>query len=136
MTSSSARTAPKTRRGAHRQNVVVAEHHGRVAAYGKTVWLSPQVQGGNGPTGWYLAGVVVAPEARRHGIGLALTRERIRLLRGITPEVWYFVNAGNRASIAMHDRLGFVLHTTDFAIPGVSFRGGVGALYRLELDGG
>jgi ribosomal protein S18 acetylase RimI-like enzyme len=115
------------------RHVLVAERRGRVEAYGKTEFLSPNEQGGRAPTGWYLAGVVVAPEARRHGIGLTLTRERIRSLRGVASEVWYFVNAQNRASVAMHERLGFILHTKAFTIPGVTFRDGAGGLYRLPL---
>lgn len=39
----------------------------------------------------------------------------------------------DRASVALHEELGFILHTTDFRIPGVTFAGGAGALYRLAL---
>lgn len=116
-----------------RRRVLVAEREGRVEGFGKVDWLDPDAHGGDAPSGWYLSGVVVADHARRHGLGTRLTVERIQLLRTTAAEVWYFVNMRNKASIALHERLGFRLHTRDFRIPGVSFVGGAGALYRLSL---
>jgi hypothetical protein len=51
----------------------------------------------------------------------------------MTHEIWYFVNLLNQASVALHERRGFVLHTTDFDIPGVRFEGGQSALCRLSV---
>ena len=89
----------------------MAERDGRVEGFGKVDWLDPDAHGGDAPSGWYLSGVIVADHARRHGLGTRLTVERIRLLRATAFEVWYFVNVRNEASIALHERLGFRLHT-------------------------
>jgi ribosomal protein S18 acetylase RimI-like enzyme len=113
--------------------VLVAEHDGQVQGYGKAEWLDPDDAGGDAPTGWYLTGVVVTPTARRHGVGAALTEERIARLSRMTREVWYFANSHNRATIALHASLGFALQTRDFDIPGVTFEGGQGALFRLLI---
>jgi hypothetical protein len=48
-------------------------------------------------------------------------------------EAFYFANALNRPSIDLHARLGFVELTRDFSIPGASFVGGCGILFRAEL---
>lgn len=114
--------------------VLVAEHQGRVEAYAKAEWLSPSGNEGTAPTGWYLTGLVVRSSARRRGVGAALTDERIALLRTKATEVWYFANARNRATIALHERAGFSLHTDEFTLPGVTFEGGQGALFRLGMD--
>lgn len=104
---------------------------GRVCAYASATYLSPSA--GGAPHGWYLTGVVVAPPARRHGLADLLTRARLALLAERTDTAWYFVNARNTASIALHESFGFVEHTREFEIPGVSFEGGVGVLFRLGL---
>lgn len=116
-----------------RGQVFVAEHEGHVKGYAKVEWLAPGTNGGQGPTGWYLAGVLVAPDARRHGIAYKLTLERIEWTRQRASELWCFVNLRNHASIVLHERLGFTLHALNFRIPGVSFTGGRGGLYRLGL---
>jgi ribosomal protein S18 acetylase RimI-like enzyme len=87
------------------------------------------------PIGWYLVGLIVAPEQRRRGIGLALTRHRLRALagRGVT-EAFYFVNSLNRASIDLHRKLGFQEVQRDFRYPGATFSGGgTGILCRMSL---
>lgn len=114
--------------------VLVAEHEGRVQGYGKAERLAPEDDGGRGPSGWYLTGVIVRPAARRRGLGMLLTQERIRRLAARTGEVWYFANTRNAASIALHERIGFTLHSRDFRVPGVVFEGGSGALFRLTID--
>ena len=115
---------------------LVAERRGLVHGYGKAEQLRPGEQGGNAPTGWYLTGLVVAPTARRRGLGARLTEERIASLAERTSEVWYFANARNRATIALHERHGFVLQTYNFTIPGVTLEGGPGALFRLRIEQG
>jgi hypothetical protein len=48
-------------------------------------------------------------------------------------EMWYFTNAGNRASLRLHEALGFAEVSRDFMFPGVTFKGGVGVLCRASL---
>lgn len=52
------------------------------------------------PAGWWLAGTVIAPEARRRGVGSALMRARLDALRG--HDVHSTVDPVNRASMAWH----------------------------------
>jgi GNAT superfamily N-acetyltransferase len=85
------------------------------------------------PPGFYLFGVVVRDDWRRHGVGLELTRRRLDWIRERAAEAFYFANAQNRASIDLHARLGFVEVTRDFTFPGASFDGGVGILFRADL---
>jgi aminoglycoside 6'-N-acetyltransferase I len=82
------------------------------------------------PAGWYLGGLLVARAHRRRGIGAALTRARLDWIFARSGEAWYFSNARNDASLALHERLGFVEVTRDFVYPGVGFVGGVGVLCR------
>ena len=85
------------------------------------------------PAGWYLAGLVVAPERRRTGIGRALTEHRIAWLAERTPMAYYFASLQNRASLDLHARLGFEQLQRDIAVPGCTFTGGVGVLYGRSL---
>ena len=85
------------------------------------------------PAGWYLLGVIVHPDFRRRGVGLALTRSRLEWIAGHSDRAYYFANVRNLVSIEMHRKLGFVERTLDVRIPGVTFTGGVGALFALIL---
>jgi GNAT superfamily N-acetyltransferase len=87
------------------------------------------------PEGYYLAGVFVRPDARRASIGGALTEARLRWIAERANEAWSFANARNVASLALHRRFGFEEVTRDFAVPGVTFGGGEGILFRLRLAG-
>jgi hypothetical protein len=51
------------------------------------------------------------------------------------PDVWFFANARNRASLNLDAELGFVEVTRNFVFPGVSFDGGVGVLGRASRTG-
>lgn len=113
--------------------VQVAERAGQVCGHGKAEWIDPAARGGVGPTGWYLTGLMVQPDARRRGVGRKLTQTRIDVLSSRTSEVWYFANALNRASIALHKEFGFTRVAENIAIPGVTFEGGEGLLFRLAL---
>ncbi|WP_439680615.1 GNAT family N-acetyltransferase [Embleya sp. MST-111070] len=97
-----------------------------VVGYGRVVRLDVATA----PIGYYLAGVVVDPEARRIGVGMSLTRARLDWIEAHAPEARYFCNARNRVSIALHARMGFHEETRDFEIPGVTFEGGAGILFR------
>jgi GNAT superfamily N-acetyltransferase len=103
-----------------------------LAGAGRVAWLDP---GGERPipAGLYLVGLVVAPALRRAGAGSALTRARTAWALERAPEVWYFANAANRASLALHVALGYEEVTRDFAVPGVEFDGGEGVLCRATV---
>jgi ribosomal protein S18 acetylase RimI-like enzyme len=113
--------------------LLVAIADDTVAGYGRVSDHRPERPGpAEAPPGYYLGGVVVDPRFRRRGIGLALTRARMELVFTMADEVWYFTNARNAASIAMHGPLGFVEVTRDFTFPGVTFEGGQGILFRAS----
>jgi ribosomal protein S18 acetylase RimI-like enzyme len=85
------------------------------------------------PPGWYLGGVVVAPEHRRRGIGLRLTQERLAWIADRASQAYFFVNERNRPSIDLHARLGFRELIRDIRVPGLSFTNGVGLLFGVDL---
>lgn len=108
-----------------------------VTGYGRVSEHRPmQPRPTDAPPGYYLGGVMVNPRFRRRGIGLALTRTRMDLVFTMADEVWYFTNARNAASVAMHARLGFTEVTRNFTFPGVTFAGGRGILFRASARGG
>ena len=110
-------------------HLLVAVLEGRVLAYGAVDRLDRFGL----PTGWYLGGVMVSPGVRRRGIGRRLTRERLLWVADRSSEVWYFVNATNRASMDLHAPLGFALVDDDLRVPGLTFVGGRGHLFRAHL---
>jgi glyoxylase-like metal-dependent hydrolase (beta-lactamase superfamily II) len=116
----------------------VAELEGEFAGYGRLERLVPESVGDApaAPAGWYLVGVVVPARWRRRGVGTALTQARLAWAWGRTDEVWYFVNARNRASIDLHQEFGFVEVTRDFAVPGVRFEDGHGTGVLLRCQRG
>lgn len=104
------------------QQLMVAEHEGRIVGYGWVSWLTPAASGGRGaPDGWYLAGVVVDPAFRRRGLGRRLTEARVDWVLERADDVHYVVSGSNRASRDLHAFLGFVEVTDDFVMPGVVF---------------
>ncbi|HEX8904291.1 MAG TPA: GNAT family N-acetyltransferase [Longimicrobiaceae bacterium] len=116
--------------------LLVAVCGGEAVGYGGASLFSPPADAPTGcaPPGWYLSGVVVAPEWRRRGIGDRLTRERLEWIARRAGAAFYVANARNRASIALHARLGFAEVTRDFWFPNVAFTGGEGILFRVELS--
>ncbi|MCY1145276.1 GNAT family N-acetyltransferase [Actinoplanes sp. Pm04-4] len=114
----------------------VAEDAGQITGYARsTFWTRPPDAPANAaPSGWYLLGLVVAPEYRRRGIGRALTVARLSALASRTSEVWYFANARNQSSLDLHATLGFVEVTRDFWFPDLTFDGGEGVLARARFD--
>ena len=109
----------------------VAEEPSTIVGFGR---VCHEVADGGRPGGWYLLGVIVAPEHRRRGVGLALTLARIEWLRQRADAVYYFANVANRVSIAPHEQLGFVEVTRDFEHEKAGLKRGEGVLYRLSLD--
>jgi ribosomal protein S18 acetylase RimI-like enzyme len=113
----------------------LAETGGQVAAYGRARRFDPppDAPANIAPAGYYLTGLLVAPEYRRQGIGEQLTRARMAWTAARAAEIWFFANAANRASLLLHHGLGFREVTRDFTYPGVTFTGGVGVLCRARL---
>jgi len=113
-------------------NLCVAQAGDDVVGYGRLrLHRSPRFD----PPGYYLAGLVVDPAWRRHGIGTMLTRCRIEAAWAAGADiVYYFANSRNEASIAMHRGFGFTELRRPFEFPGVGFEGGVGVLFGLIKD--
>jgi len=88
---------------------------------------------GLAPAGHYLMGVTVAPAFRRRGIGAALVRERLAWVAGRDAQALFFTNIRNYASIALHERFGFVEVARASHFRGVPFDGGEGVLFRTDL---
>lgn len=117
------------------RRVTVAETRTGLVAYGRVGWYEPEPDAAAdaAPAGWYLTGLSVEPVWRRRGIARALTEERTDWIASRAVEAWYFANARNRVSLALHASLGFVEVTRNSSFPGVTFRGGVGVLSRIDL---
>ena len=115
--------------------ILVAARHGRIVGYAKAGWFEPPAGAppNAAPAGWYLFGVIVDPDFRRRGVGSLLTRARLSWIAEWSPRAYYFASALNRASIDLHDRLGFVEVTRDFHFPQARFTGGVGILFEADL---
>jgi len=91
------------------------------------------------PAGWYLTGVIVDPAWRRRGLGAALTRARLAWLRRRTDAVYYVANRANRASIRLHEQLGFGEIARGFVYPRAGLTAEASIAYELLLpstDGG
>jgi len=116
--------------------LLVAEHDGRVVGFGKARHFepAPDAPANVAPRGWYLAGVIVAPEFRQRGVGRQLTEARLAWIAERADQAFYFANARNRVTIELHEPFGFVEVTRDFTFPGASFEGGEGILFRARLD--
>ena len=89
--------------------VMVAEVEGIIAGYGRARYdeTPDGMQSESFPEGWYLSGLLVAPEFRRNGIGLELTRQRVVWIGKRAQLIRFHTNATNFASIALHEKLGF-----------------------------
>lgn len=109
--------------------LVVAECDGVVAGHAGAGWLSfDPALARNIKDGWYLTGILVDPALRRRGLGARLVEARLNWLSTRADRVWYFASAQNEASLQLHRGFGFSEVTRSFAVPGVSFTGGVGVL--------
>ncbi|MEE2857873.1 MAG: GNAT family N-acetyltransferase [Planctomycetota bacterium] len=92
------------------------------------------------PVGWYLTGLVIAPDHQRRGIGRAVTEHRIHWLRSRSDfdqieRLYYFASSRNDASRDLHARLGFTEIERNISVPGCTFEDGIGILYWLQLNG-
>jgi ribosomal protein S18 acetylase RimI-like enzyme len=116
--------------------LVVAESGGVISGYGRARLFEPEPEApvDTAPRGYYLSGVFVSPSERRTGIGAALTQARLDWISERAADAWFFANARNAASIALHERFGFEEVTRRFSYPGLRFDGGEGILFRLRFD--
>ncbi|HEY2006782.1 MAG TPA: N-acetyltransferase [Solirubrobacteraceae bacterium] len=112
----------------------VASRGSEIVGFGRLAGLAPADPGSGPPAGLYLSGVSVSPAHRRRGIGRALTETRLGYAFGEqhADRVWYFTNANNAASIALHREFGFVEVQRPMRSAPVSFAGGVGVLFTLS----
>jgi len=115
--------------------LLVAAAGGDTCGFARAAWFSPPEDrpANSAPAGWYLFGVIVRERWRRRGIGARLTEARLAWISERADEAYYFANALNRASIDLHERLGFRELTRSFSFPGASFQGGTGILSRIDL---
>lgn len=115
---------------------VVAEVDGEVAGYALVLRhrISPTDPPNTAPDGYYLIGLIVAPEHRRHGIGELLTRERIRWTAERADEVFYFANVANGATLDLHLSFGFTEVTRDFTFPNAPLKPGTCVLLRAPIS--
>lgn len=116
--------------------LVVAERSGAVVGYGRARLFEPEPQApdDSAPRGYYLTGVFVAPNERRAGIGAALTQARLDWISDRAADAWFFANAHNTPSIALHAGFGFEEITRHFSFPRLTFDGGEGILFRRRYD--
>lgn len=112
--------------------LVVAYHEEAAVGYGKADVLKPVDDQDPAPAGHYLSGLVVLPTWRRCGIGDELTRRRLRWIWSGQQSAYFFTNAQNQASLALHEHLGFKEIGRAASYLGVPFDGGVGVLMRAD----
>ena len=112
------------------QYLAIAAVGREVVGFGQVMSFTagPQPQSDVAPDGYYLVGLIVASDWRRHGIGERLTEARMDWVARRAHVVWAFANAANGPTLDLHRRLGFVEVTHSFTYPGVTFDGGVGVL--------
>ncbi|HEY3578267.1 MAG TPA: GNAT family N-acetyltransferase [Gaiellaceae bacterium] len=117
-------------------HLVVAERSGAIVGYGRARLFEAEANApaDTAPSGYYLTGVFVTPNERRTGIGIGLTQARLEWISTRAEEAWFFANARNAISIALHERFGFKEVTRRFSFPGLAFDGGEGILFRLRFD--
>lgn len=114
---------------------VVAEIDGGVVGYGAVIrhQLSPADPPNTAPDGYYLIGLIIAPDRRRHGIGELLTRERMRWTAERADEIYYFANVANGAILDLNGSFGFTEVTRDFTFPNAPLKPGTCVLLRAAL---
>jgi len=117
--------------------VAAAVSGAEVIGYGGVIHheLTPEHPPGTAPTGYYLIGLIVAADWRRHGIGELLTLDRMRWTADRADTIWYFANHANLAIQDLHQSLGFEEVTRDFTFPGAPLQPGTAVLLRAQLGG-
>lgn len=115
--------------------LLVSVVEGTVVGFARAGRMAAPVEArpGDVPDGWFLLGVMVADDWRRRGIGRAMTLPRLHWIAERADSAYYFTNAGNKTSIALHRELGFVEIDPDFRAPGLPSDGDRVILFRLDL---
>ncbi|MET9020382.1 hypothetical protein ABZV93_10395 [Actinopolymorpha sp. NPDC004070] len=72
--------------------------------------------------------LTVTPPVAPPGVAAALTRARLDWIWARAERAWYFANAANRASLALHAAFGFVEVGRGPEFQAVRFEGGTGVL--------
>jgi phosphinothricin acetyltransferase len=85
------------------------------------------------PDGWYVSGLTVDPSRRRTGLGSRLLGALLHAAPAGGP-VRSVINAGNGASIALHERHGFREVARGATFAGITFTGGTGVLLSTEHE--
>lgn len=114
-----------------RSQIVLAELSQEIVGYAEVAWLDSD--GGVAPAGYYLVGCTLLPQWRRRGIGRKLTAKRLKWVSERSDAAWYFANAQNLSSIAMHREFGFHEIARAPQIQRTDFSGGVGVLFGAGL---
>lgn len=112
-----------------RSLVVTAKVSGEAVGYASVAFLAEHPVD-HAPAGHYLTGVTVDPAWRRRGIARLLTRRRMEWVWERDPAIWCFVSARNRASLDLHQELGFDHVMIGSSFQGIAFAGGEGWLLR------
>jgi ribosomal protein S18 acetylase RimI-like enzyme len=105
----------------------VAEYNKQIIGFGRIKYY-------NNPSRWFLMGVIVSPNFRRMGIGKNLTIERLKFIKKKSNEIFYIVNAQNKVSIALHEKLGFKKIDEASTFLNVKFDGDKGFLFQYEIN--
>jgi ribosomal protein S18 acetylase RimI-like enzyme len=123
-------------RGTGQFMILVADVQGKVVGFGKCDCFTPpeNAPANVAPKGWYLMGVIVIPTFRRRRVAYQLTKARLQWLAGHTSKAYYFANALNQVSIELHQKFGFVEVTRHFFFPNITFAGGTGILFEVDLN--
>jgi aminoglycoside 6'-N-acetyltransferase I len=112
-------------------HVVVGTVEERIIGWATTrLFTEPD---GAAPAGHYLMGVTVIPAMRRRGIATRLIGDRLDWIASRADTAFYFTNARNRASIAAHERRGFLEIARASYFRNVPFDGGEGILFAVGL---
>lgn len=116
--------------------IAVAVVGDEVVGYGGVIRheLKPDDPPTTAPTGYYLIGLIVSPDWRRHGIGELITRDRIRWTAERADAVYYFANQANGAILDLNQSFGFTEVTRDFIFPGAPLKPGTCVLLRAGLS--
>ncbi|NTW39868.1 MAG: GNAT family N-acetyltransferase [Cellulomonadaceae bacterium] len=109
--------------------VVVTDHDGDIAGWAMVAWWSGH---DDSPDGYYVSALTVAPGARRRGMGDQLLADVVRRTWTRASSLHSVINAGNLPSLALHAQHGFVEVRRGPTFAGITFRGGVGALLRVD----